>query len=163
MRKELPRQLLRELLKNSKRSDRELAKVLDVSQPTVTRTRHKLEQDGSIQDYTIVPDLRKMGFELLALTFVKFRSEFFAPEMVDEIRKDAAQFSDAIFLSSGNGLGTNFLIISLNRNYTEYQSRINRMRVHWKDYLEDFKTFMVVPGEGEYKRFSLTYLKDVPP
>ncbi|NIQ06669.1 MAG: winged helix-turn-helix transcriptional regulator, partial [Candidatus Korarchaeota archaeon] len=36
MRKELVQQLLRELLKNSKRSDRELAKVLNVSQPTIT-------------------------------------------------------------------------------------------------------------------------------
>jgi len=44
MRKELPQKLLRELLKNSKRSDRDLAKILKVSQPTITRTRHKLEK-----------------------------------------------------------------------------------------------------------------------
>jgi len=34
--------LLLELLKDSKRSDRELAKVLGVSQPTVSRTRSRL-------------------------------------------------------------------------------------------------------------------------
>ena len=34
--------LLLELLKDSKRSDRELAKVLGVSQPTVTRMRQRL-------------------------------------------------------------------------------------------------------------------------
>lgn len=162
MRKELPQQLLRELLKNSKRSDRELAKVLDVSQPTITRTRQRLEREGIIQDYTIIPDLRKLGRELLALTFVKFRAEFFAREMVDEIRKDATQFHEAIFLNSGEGLDTNFLIISLNKNYTEYHSRLNRMRVHWKDFIKDIKTFIVPIGEGEYKRFSLTYLKDIP-
>ena len=38
--------LLLELLKDSKRSDRELAKILGVSQPTITRLRHKLEKNG---------------------------------------------------------------------------------------------------------------------
>ena len=51
MRKELAQQSLRELVKNSKRSDRELAKVLKVSQSTITRTRRKLEQSGLIQEY----------------------------------------------------------------------------------------------------------------
>ena len=38
--------LLLELVKNSKRSDRDLAKALDVSQPTVTRMRKKLEKEA---------------------------------------------------------------------------------------------------------------------
>ena len=70
MRKELPQKLLRELLKNSKRSDRDLAKILKVSQPTITRTRHKLEKSGMIQDYTIIPDFEKMGFEILVVTLI---------------------------------------------------------------------------------------------
>jgi len=162
MRKELPQQLLRELLKNSKRSDRELAKVLDVSQPTITRYRHKLEKAGIIQDYTIVPDFRKMGFELFALTLVKFRPEFLTPEIMEEAKKEAANFPDAIFLSTGEGLDANFVIISLNRNFTEYHSRLNRMRLQWKDVIEDFQSFIVSIGEGEYKRFSLAHLADMP-
>ena len=70
MQRELPERLLRELLKNSKRSDRELAKVLGVSQPTITRIRHKLEQEGVIRDYTIIPDFKKLGFEIMAIEFV---------------------------------------------------------------------------------------------
>jgi DNA-binding Lrp family transcriptional regulator len=162
MRKELPQQLLRELLKNSKRSDRELAKVLGVSQPTITRTRRKLEQEGIIQDYTIIPDFSKMGFEILALTLVKLKPGFFRRERIEEVRKDAAEFPDAIFLSSGEGLNTNFLIISFNRNFTEYHARLNRMRLHWKDFIETFRSFIISIGEGEYKRFSLAHLKDVP-
>ena len=38
--------VLLELLKDSKRSDRELAKVLGVSQPTVSRTRWRLVKEG---------------------------------------------------------------------------------------------------------------------
>ena len=162
MRKALSQRLLRELLENSKRSDRELAKVLEVSQPTITRYRRQLEKAGIIQDYTIVPDFRKMGFELLALTLVKFRPEFFTPEIVEEVKKNAVKFPDAIFLSTGEGLEANFLIISLNRNFTEYHSRLNRLRLHWKDSLEDFRSFIVSIGEGEYKRFSTAHLADMP-
>jgi len=56
--------LLYELMKNSKRSDRELAKVVKVSQPTITRMRKNLEKKEYIREYTIVPAVEKLGFEL---------------------------------------------------------------------------------------------------
>ena len=46
MRRELAKKLLIELLRNSKESDRKLAKKLGVSQPTITRVRGKIERDG---------------------------------------------------------------------------------------------------------------------
>ncbi len=162
MRKELVQQLLRELLKNSKRSDRELAKVLKVSQPTITRTRHKLEQNGLIQDYTIVPNFRKMGFEILALTFVKMRPEILSPERANEAKEYAAKFPNAIFASTGEGLGMTGVIISFHKNYTDYHKKINLLRTDWKDFTEDIQTFVISIGEEEFKRFSLTYLRDVP-
>ncbi len=163
MRKELVSQLLRELLKNSKRSDRELAKVLKVSQPTITRTRHKLEQSGLIQDYTIVPNFRKMGFEILALTFVKMRAEILTPERTEEAREYAAKFPNAIFAATGEGLGMTGVIISFHKNYTDYHQKINLLRTDWKDFTENIETFVISIGEEEFKRFSLTYLRDVPP
>ena len=162
MRKELAQQLLRELLKNSKRSDRELAKVLKVSQPTITRTRRRLEQNGLIEDYTIVPNFRKMGFEILALTFVKMRPEILSPEVMEKARKYAAKFPNGIFVSIGEGLGMTAVIISFHRNYTDYHKHLNQMRVDWKEITEDIRSFIISVGEGEFKRFSLTYLKDVP-
>ncbi|MFB0523821.1 MAG: Lrp/AsnC family transcriptional regulator [Candidatus Bathyarchaeia archaeon] len=162
MRKELPQQLLRELLKNSKRSDRELAKVLRVSQPTITRARHKLEREGIIQDYTIIPDFKKMGFEIKALTFVKMRPDVLLGETREQTKKYAAKFPNVIFAYSGKGLGMTGVIISLHKNYTEYHRQLNRLRVDLKDITEEIQSFIVALEEGEYKRFSLTYLKDVP-
>jgi len=164
MLKDLPQKLLRELLKNSKRSDRDLAKILKVSQPTITRIRHKLEKNGMIQDYTIVPNFRKMGFEILALTFVKMRPEILTPEIMEEARKYAATWPNAIFASSGarEGLGMTGMIMSFHQDYTDYHRKLNLLRVDWKDFTEDIQTFVVSIGEGEFKRFSLTYLKDIP-
>ena len=163
MRKDLPQKLLRELLKNSKRSDRDLAKILKVSQPTVTRTRHKLEKNGMIEDYTIIPNFREMGFEILALTFVKMRPEIFTPEKVEEVKKYSARFPNTIFVSTGEGLGMNGVIVSFHKDYTDYHRKLNLLRADWKEFTEDIQSFIVSIGEEQLKRFSLTYLKDVPP
>ena len=163
MQKKLPQQLLRELLKNSKRSDRDLAKTLKVSQPTITRARHRLEKNGMIEDYTVIPNFRKMGFEILALTFVKMRSDVIIGETKEKTKKYAAKFPNVIFASSGKGLGMTGVIISFHRNYTEYHKQLNMLRIDLKEITEDIQTFMVAIGEGEYKRFSLKHLRDVPP
>jgi len=162
MRKELSEQLLRELLKNSKRSDRELAKVLKVSQPTITRTRQKLEKNGMIEDYTIIPNFKKMGFEIFALTFVKMRPDIRLPEVMAEVRKYATKFPNVIFASSGEGLGMTGVVISFHKNYTEYDNQLHLLRMDWKHLTEDVQGFIVPIGEREYKSFSLKYLRDVP-
>ena len=162
MRRNLPGQLLRELLKNSKRSDRQLAKVLGVSQPTITRTRRKLEQEGIIQEYTIIPDFRKMGFEILAITFVKMRPDLLTPQIMEEAKKYGEKWPNVILVSSGEGLGMTGVIVSFHKNYTEYHHGLNLLRVDWKEFSEDIRSFIVSLGEEEYKRLSLTYLKNVP-
>jgi len=155
--------LLSELLKDSKRSDRELAKLLGVSQATVTRIRHKLEKNGMILDYAITPNFEKMGFEILAMTFVKVNPELFAPE---EMRKKAEEYAakipQVVFVSSGEGLGMNVAIIAFHKSYTDFHHTLNQVRIDWKDYLQDVQTFTVSLRERAFKRFSLTYLKDVP-
>ena len=162
MRKNLRQKLLRELLKNSKRSDRELAKILKVSQPTITRTRHKLEKDGTIRDYTITPDFRKMGLELLAINFARIRPEILSSKMSERASEFVAKFPTTIFASAGQGMGMNAVSIAVYKDFTEFHKKVNLMRTEWKDVVEDIQSFIVPIGEGEFKRFSLTHLKDLP-
>jgi DNA-binding Lrp family transcriptional regulator len=61
--------LIDELIKDSRRSGRELADRIGVSQPTATRLRTKLENSGFIQEFTAIPNFRKIGYELLVFTF----------------------------------------------------------------------------------------------
>lgn len=63
-----------ELMKNSRISDRKLAKILGVSQPTVTRKRANLERK-LIEGYTVVPKWEETEFKIVAFTFTKGRSE----------------------------------------------------------------------------------------
>jgi DNA-binding Lrp family transcriptional regulator len=51
---------LHELIKGFRRIDRELAKVLKISQPTITRKRTGPESEGYINEYTIIPNLAEV-------------------------------------------------------------------------------------------------------
>lgn len=149
--------LLAELLKNSRRSDRELARVLKVSQPTVTRVRSKVEREGYIRSYTIIPDWKKLGFEIMAFTFTKMRPEILSDEMIGKVKSYAARFPNAILATSGEGMGMTGVIISLHRNYRDYVQKLSLFRMDWGKYMESIQSFVTVPGEGEVKELSFTY------
>lgn len=52
--KDIEVRIISELMKNSRRSDRELAKAIGVSQPTISRTIKRLEKEGYIREYTMI-------------------------------------------------------------------------------------------------------------
>ena len=73
--KSIDYKILFELMKDSHRSDRQLAKALGVSQPTVTRRRAMLEENF-IEGYTVIPKFGQIGFEIAALTFLKSKLKY---------------------------------------------------------------------------------------
>ncbi|MCW3978747.1 MAG: Lrp/AsnC family transcriptional regulator [Candidatus Bathyarchaeota archaeon] len=65
---DIDRKLLGELLKDSKRSYRELAKAIGVSAATVINHVQRLESAGVIKDYTVRLDHERLGYELTVIT-----------------------------------------------------------------------------------------------
>jgi DNA-binding Lrp family transcriptional regulator len=65
---DIDRKLLGELLKDSKRSSRELAKAIGVSAATVINHVQRLESGGVIKDYSIRLDHERLGYELTVVT-----------------------------------------------------------------------------------------------
>jgi DNA-binding Lrp family transcriptional regulator len=65
---EIDKRLLAELLKNSNRSYRDLAKAVGVSAATVINHVQRLEQAGVIKEYTVMLDFERLGFELTVVT-----------------------------------------------------------------------------------------------
>jgi len=65
---EVDRKLLRELLIDSKRSYRELARSIGVSTATVINRVQRLESSGVIKGYTVIIDHERLGFELTVVT-----------------------------------------------------------------------------------------------
>jgi DNA-binding Lrp family transcriptional regulator len=65
---DIDRKLLGELLKDSKRSYRELARAIGVSAATVINHVQRLESAGVIKDYTVMLDHERLGYELTVIT-----------------------------------------------------------------------------------------------
>jgi len=121
--KKVELKLISELMKNSRQSDRNLAKVIGVSQPTVTRMRNKLEKEGYIREYTMIPDFSKLGYKIMAITFALSRSlekeeaERAGKTLADSVKDKQFEF---IMLERGDGLGFDGVIISLHEDYASY-------------------------------------------
>ncbi len=124
--KEIERKLIAELLKNSRRSDRELAKAIGTSQPTTTRLRTKLEKEGYIKEYTILPNFSKIGYAIMALTFLKLDPKLtdqeidgFRQSHLDTLGKEPFGI---ILIHRGIGLGYDLIIVSFHQNYASYNA-----------------------------------------
>jgi Lrp/AsnC family transcriptional regulator for asnA, asnC and gidA len=150
--------LLLQLLKDSKRSDRELAKVLDVSQATVSRMRNKLVRDGVIKEFTVIPDFTKMGFELLAI--ISFKSES-SKEIAEKAIKWTMSKPNVIFAGRAEGMGKNAVIISIHKNFTDYSNFLTQLRFEGKDVVEDYDTLIISLNGFIAKPFSLKYLAEL--
>jgi DNA-binding Lrp family transcriptional regulator len=108
--------LISELMKDSRRSDRELAKSIGVSQPTVTRLRARLEKEKVIREYTMIPDFQKLGFKILAITSLAMVKEPDSKEFERALRT----FQNVLMFERGLGLKSSHMVVSLHEDYSSY-------------------------------------------
>lgn len=73
--RDLDRRLIRALVDNARRSNRQLAAELDVAATTVGKRLADLEESGVIRGYRPDIDYRKLGLGLVAVTRIKARGE----------------------------------------------------------------------------------------
>lgn len=131
-----------ELIKNSKESDRDIAKKLKISQPTVTRIRQKLEKMGYIQEYTIIPNFPKLGFEIVAFIFFN-ANRCLGKKVKTEAHKWIEKNPSVIFSASGDGIrGKNCAMLTIHKNFTDYTNFLNEFKSKWKD-IGAVETFLV--------------------
>jgi DNA-binding Lrp family transcriptional regulator len=155
--------LVSELMKNSRRSDRELAKAVGVSQPTISRMIRKLQKDGIIKEYTMIPDFRKLGYQLLAVTFVKLLKTLSEEdiEKARETTKQALKESQfgIIMLERGIGLGYDGVLLGLYEDYATYAEHRNRLKQYPFLEVSDVESFLIsLDDEVRYHPLTLKAL-----
>jgi DNA-binding Lrp family transcriptional regulator len=145
--KVMERKLLSELLKNSRRSDRELSKAIGASQPTTTRLRSKLEKEGYIKEYTIIPNFTKIGYTILALSFVKLDPKLTRKEIEafrhthgETMSKDTFA---VVLIQRGMGLGYDAVIISFHQNYASYDKFRRNAKNNMDASIVELNSFLV--------------------
>jgi DNA-binding Lrp family transcriptional regulator len=121
--KDIELKLISELMKDSRRSDRELAKATGVSQPTVSRLIDKLRKGGFIREYTMIPDFNKLGYHICALTFANFATPGDLQTMmklVEDYGKRLSEIPQAVMIERGIGEEANGVVVSLHESYSDY-------------------------------------------
>lgn len=152
--KETELKLIAELMKDARRSDRDLAKAIGASQPTVSRLRTKLEKEGIVREYAMIPNFHKLGFEILALTFVKVKSVL-DPDRVEKIhafvneRMKTTPF-DIIMIEKGMGLGYDAVLVSFHKDYSCFMDFRNALRIH---HLQDNTTDSFLVDLSDTERY----------
>jgi len=130
--KDVELRLISELMKNSCRSDRQLAKALGVSQPTISRTKARLEKEGYISEYTIIPNFNKIGYHLFALTFFSWKEGVSKSEMEDAIKwaqeKAPSVPSNVVLIERGIGLRYNSFMGSFHKDYSSYAELMREIK-----------------------------------
>lgn len=152
--------LLFELIKNARRSDRELAKAMKISQPTITRQRAILEKEGFIHQYTVLPDLDRMGYEIIAFTFLAF-NEPPKPEILKKAREWSSKQPNLIFAADGEGIAMDSIMISVHENYSNFTELIAKLKQDWQPTIKDTQSFIISLTRPELlvKQFSFQYLE----
>jgi DNA-binding Lrp family transcriptional regulator len=145
--KEIERKLISELLKNSRRSDRELAKAIGTSQPTTTRLRTKLEKEGFIKEYTIIPNFSKIGYTIMAMNFIKLDPKITEHEIEEFRSKHPDTMGNAPFgivlIHRGIGLGYDSVIVSFHQNYAAYDTFRKNTKRNMGPSITEMNTFLI--------------------
>jgi len=154
--------LISELMKNSHRSDRELARALKTSQPTVTRTRTRLEKEGCLREYTVIPDFHKLGFELASINLVSVKKGLSKEELekAHEIQlKNMVEglVEEIVLFNTGLGGNYNAVVVAVHKDYSDYSKFIGKIQA--SAYVESRLGFLVDLSEKtQYRHFTFSTL-----
>ncbi len=161
--KDLELRIVSELMKNCHRTDRELARAIGVSQPTVSRTIRKLEEEGYVKEYAMIPDFRKLGFNMFAFTFVKLTKQF-PEEAIEEMRKRTREristehVSDLLTMR-GTGLGTDVILVSVHEDYLAYSRFLNVVRDFNENVgVDETRSFLVSLNDNHFRPLTFSEL-----
>lgn len=161
--KDVELRLISELMKNSFRSDRELAKALGISQPTVSRTRTRLEKEGYISEYTVIPNFRKIGYHLFALTFFSWK-EGLGSEKMKEARRWALEKAplvspNVVLIERGIGLNHDSFMASFHEDYSAYARLMQEVRSNPYVNASNLESFLVdLDDEIHYRPLTFSTL-----
>ena len=163
--KELDYKILYALMKNAKKSDREIAKALGISQPTVSRRRAFLEKEV-IDGYTVIPKWEKLGYKIFAMTFVKIKPVVGTKEEYADSRKRGTEWlmSQPYIVMSGGcrGMGIDAFNLSFHKSYSDYDDFMRNLRLEMGDLIDNIQSVLVnLRGSELLKPLHLKYLTEV--
>ncbi len=160
--KDVELRLIAELIRNSRRTDRGLAKAIGVSQPTVSRLIKRLEKDGYIGEYTLMPNFSKLGFKIMAMTFLRLSKDATAEDLerIEKMGRQVVEKSlNNIMTVKGMGLGYDMVIVSVHEDYSSYEELVNDVKQFPQRDVEGVDSFLInLEDKVQYRPLTFCYL-----
>lgn len=102
------------------KSDREIAKSLGINNTTLSRRRRKLEQEGYIKQYSVMPDFHKLGFNIVVFGFAS-TPEPISPSHPAEFHALLEKYPEILCVLEDLGpTGNNWFTVSVHRSYDDW-------------------------------------------
>jgi DNA-binding Lrp family transcriptional regulator len=157
--KDVELKLICELMKNCRRSDRQLAKAVGVSQPTVSRTIKKLEE-GRYLEYTAIPNLAKLDYEILAVVIGKSDNESYPEVAVQKAKDFIKNHPNIIFVSRGMGSSGDRLEVSVHKDYAGFTKFMQEVKTEWVGIMSVNAFLIDLKGNDVLRNLSFKYMAD---
>jgi len=149
------KQVLRELIKNCKTSDQEIARKLKTSRPTISKIRNRLEKKRIIKGYTSLVNFEKLGLNIQAVVLFRWK-DYSKSKELEETIKFIKSLQEVILFVKGEGLGSKTdLIISFHEDLKDYEKFIRKLKYHWKNNVENAEIFLS-SIDGIFKNYDLS-------
>jgi DNA-binding Lrp family transcriptional regulator len=131
--------------------------VIGSSQPTVSRTIKKLEKEGYLE-YTAVPNLPKLDYELLAVVIGKRDYKAQPEEAVQKAKDFVKNHPNIIFVSKGMGSNSDRIEVSAHKNYSDYTKFMQEIKAEWAGFMT-VDTFLInLKGNDVLRNLSFKHI-----
>ena len=114
-------------------------------------------------DYTAVPNLKELGFEILAMTFGN-RAAFpsHAELQIQKAKDFIERHPNTVFVSSGRGLNSDRVVVSVHKDYSEYSNFHQEIKQEWGEIMEVVGSFLIsLPNDSVLRHLTFKYLAEL--
>jgi hypothetical protein len=95
----------------------------------------------------MIPDLQKLGVEIVAFTFGVWSPEkmkdYPENERVEKAKKFISNHPNVVFASSGQGLRMTRTIITVHKSYSDYDLFMKQAEIEWAGLLTRLESFII--------------------
>ncbi len=142
MLKKKEKDVLLKLIENGRKTDKQIAKELSTTQPTVTRIRQKLERENYILNYYASPSFKKIGMNIVIITVMQW-ADYSKTEELQKFIKDIKNNNSVVCFARGNGLsGRTAFFMSAHKNMKSYEDFIVDIKSRWGEHIREVDQFI---------------------